>query len=357
MSYDPFGVATDPAYTDTVDPGGIPAPAEPRFVRSSGGGTRTFGVDAGEGADPVGSTLLSRIFNSSRQTTSKHGYYDPRLGTYVPPGSPINVKGADTGGDYVGGDSTIGWYQDPNTGEWIRVTPNGIRSTGADFPANLTQREAEEWVSRVPGVVGFPTGENGELLDITETGSGSGSGSGSGRAAPQFLAPNYMPPPEEQVRDQVKAYVVATTGTARKELIDQGVREYLAADRANYDAQVTAERGRVLNQTVSTITSTDPWSAVKTAVQGSSAYKVIHNLRPESVDEMEWVTSRQGKLRQLGLSAEQSERLGIMQSQAGSNDEAIVDAAEMQFNADTGRLLSSQRDSLKRKASAVLGLV
>lgn len=175
---------------------------------------------------------------------------------------------------------------------------------------------------------------------------GSGStgrrGSGSGAAAPVYEAPNRA-----ALEEQVKTYVVATTGTANKQLIDKAVDAALDADRREFDRRVADAGGEVI----------DPTQYVKEVVRNSAQYQTIHALRPESVDELEWVVGRQETLRQLGLSASRAESLGIKQAQVGSNTEALVDAAEMQFNSDTGRLLRAQRERLKQSAMAAVSLV
>ena len=166
-----------------------------------------------------------------------------------------------------------------------------------------------------------------------------GGGGGRGVAGPTYQAPDSA-----TVRENMKAYVVAVTGTADKDLIERATNEYLAKDKARFQASDAPQ-------------DIDPLQAAYGVVRNSAQYKTIHTLRPDSVDEMEWVVDRQAKLRQLGLSGQSAERLGIKQAQAGATDEALVAAAGMQFNADTGRLLAVQRDGLKRSASAALRLI
>ena len=165
-----------------------------------------------------------------------------------------------------------------------------------------------------------------------------GSGGGGGSAAA-----TYVPPDEGSVREQVKAYVVATTGTASKTIVDAAVARYMEAAKQSFDQRDTQ--------------GIDPYFAMQEVVRASSAYKAVNRLRPESVDEMEWVAGRQAKLRQLGLSAVRAEQVGIEQSIAGSSDEALIDAAQTAQVQETGRLLSSQRDELKRSAMAAARLM
>lgn len=173
-------------------------------------------------------------------------------------------------------------------------------------------------------------------------GGGGGGGRGGGGTPPAYTSPN-----RDALAQAIKTYVVAVTGTNRPDLVEASVNAYLSADRKAWDQQVAGKGGEEI----------DPMQAVYSLVRGSAPYKSIHKLRPESVDELDWVTSRQGKLRSVGLSDARSEALGISQATVGSNDEALVGAAEMQFNADTGRMLQTQRDALKRAGSAAMGLL
>lgn len=218
------------------------------------------------------------------------------------------------------------------------------------FKAGVTDRgpySRDQWERDAANLADFDDSQ--DLINVGfknpfVSGGMARGGRGGGRGG---LAPVYESPNRQALEQTIKSYLVAVTGTNRPELLRQAVDAYLANDRKEFDRQVAGTGGEQI----------DPMQAVYGVIRGSNEYKVIHELRPDSVDELDWVTSRQGKLRQIGLSANQSERLGIMQAQVGSNDDAIVDAAEMQFNTDTGRLLRSQRESLKQSARAVVGLV
>jgi len=169
-----------------------------------------------------------------------------------------------------------------------------------------------------------------------------GSGGGGGRYGGGAMADVYIEPDMNEVEDLVKSYVVAVTGTLRQGILDGAIKVWLDADRKNFDNP---------NQDV------NPNAAVKEFVRGTDIYKHVHQLRPESVDEMQWVTGRQGQLRQLGLSAELAERVGIDMSEVGAAGPATQRGGEMAQVGATGRLLSSQRERLKGKASAALALV
>lgn len=156
-------------------------------------------------------------------------------------------------------------------------------------------------------------------------------------------APVYQAPDRAAVEDYAKSYVVAVTGTVDKTILEKAVDAYMAADKSNFGRKGGSEK--------------DPITAMKNTVRGTASYRDIHTLRPESVDEMEWVTGRQAKLRQLGVSSQRSEQLGVAQARVGSNDEALLAAGEMQFNSDTGRLLAEQRNKLQAAGRAAMGLI
>lgn len=245
-------------------------------------------------------------------------------------------------------------------GNFKFVVTNPTRKSGVDqftyswavneglLPSGLTRQGIGAWAERLQN-------SYNERF-VFEQPSGGGRGGGGG-AAPVYVAPNYGRPDEATVQEQVKAQVVATLGTLNQSLIDRAVEEYMAKDREAFDQQNEAERARFGSKAGGEFQQVDPWSAALAVIRGSAEYKDLHSLRPEGVDEMEWVAGRQDTLRQIGLTAGSAENLGIDQARVGSTNEALVDAGEMQFNADSGRLLRHQRESLKQSASAVLGLL
>ena len=80
-------------------------------------------------------------------------------------------------------------------------------------------------------------------------------------------------------------------------------------------------------------------------------------MRPDSVDEMDWVVDRQAALRQIGLSGRRAEEVGIEMAAAGATTEALVLGGSIAQQVGTGRQLQVMRDKLKRSAGAALGVV
>ena len=182
------------------------------------------------------------------------------------------------------------------------------------------------------------TDPNQGFLDFIEQFLNAQASGGGGGAR----GPTYQRPDEAAVRDGIKAFQVAVTGSLDDALLDQSTDTYMASHRKNFD-----NPGQEFN----------PIQAAQDVIRNSSTYKDIHSLRPESSDEMAWVTSQQGRLRMVGLSAEQSETLGISLARVGSSAEATESAGERAFFGATGRVAKEQRESLKRTASTVMGLL
>lgn len=263
-----------------------------------------------------------------------------------------SFTGSNSGGGNQIADGRIMWY-DPATGEpvtWAEVKSlaraSGGYVGGFQFDPGIS---IEEWYDKSGGgqswaeIFSYAVGTEVEGIDQFQFGSDGSSGSGSGSGRSSAVEATYIPPPAETVRDQVRSYVIATTGTANQEVIDSAMKTFMDADRQAFDQRETAQ--------------IDAWQQMKETVRGTRAYRAVNDGRPDSVDEMDWVTGMQAKLRSIGLSATKAETLGISGAIAGNTDEALVDAAEMQQVQSTGRMLKSQRDSLKRSAASVARLV
>ncbi len=185
---------------------------------------------------------------------------------------------------------------------------------------------------------GNDTGKtDASVIDLDGLGAGLGSGFGSSSFGAVYQAPD-----EDAVKEALQGFQVAVTGQLDDLLLDQAVAEYLTTHKQDFD-DPNAQH--------------DPFQAAKVIIRGSESYKDIHKLRPESENELAWVTTQQGRLRTLGLTSEQSEQLGIKLARVGASQEAAQDAGNTAFFKNTGRVAKDQRDSLKSSARAVLGLL
>ncbi len=183
---------------------------------------------------------------------------------------------------------------------------------------------------------GGPGPNAGQEIPLNLPGSGGGLG-GFGSVGPVYQAPD-----EDAVKEALQGFQVAVTGQLEEELLDEAVATYLTTHKKDFD---------------DTGAQHDPFVAAKKIIRGSASYKDIHELRPESENELAWVTTQQGRLRTLGLTSAQSEQLGIKLARVGASQEAANDAGSVAFLKATGRVASDQRDSLKRSARSVMSLL
>jgi hypothetical protein len=145
------------------------------------------------------------------------------------------------------------------------------------------------------------------------------------------------------VGEVVKGYVVATTGKIHQDLIDQGIATFNEKHRLGWDLRESQE--------------VDPMAAVKDMVRADKRYTGPHTLRPESVDELEWIGQRQRALSAFGVAAGKEEQLGIDLATMGAGGSGVRGVAESQMFADSGRLAKSQRDQLVSRASVAMRLI
>ncbi len=166
---------------------------------------------------------------------------------------------------------------------------------------------------------------------------GGGGGRGGGGGGVKYVAPD-----KAAVEEAVANYVVAVTGMKHSHIIAAGVKKYMEEARRGFKLRESQD--------------VDPMQAVKALVRGTAEYKHVNKNRPDSVDELDWVSSAQGKLRSLGLAADAAQALGIEQASIGAADNDLIDAAGIRAFADTGRLLDVQRQELKNVVRGVARL-
>ncbi len=233
------------------------------------------------------------------------------------------------------------WVTIDNSADVLRMLrASGYRGmwfpTGAGLTDFIQNRSGEIKVYRAFNEWWNDTGRNPQADPTLPPGPpGGGSGFGS-------IGPIYQAPDEGAVKEALQGFQVAVTGQLEEELLDSAVAEYLEVHKKDFD---------------DTGGQHDPFLAAKVIIRGSASYKDIHELRPESENELAWVTTQQGRLRTLGLTSDQSEQLGIKLARVGANQTAAQEAGEKSFLFSTGRVHKDQRDSLKSTARQVLGLL
>jgi hypothetical protein len=132
-------------------------------------------------------------------------------------------------------------------------------------------------------------GHAGQYRDIDsalfgDPAGGSGSGSGRGRSGGGGGGPVYVAPDRRVVEEFVKDKMIVLTGKNQpefKKVVDDYMRDH----------KKMAEGASV-----------DPKATVMEGIRGLDEYKRIHKMRQESQDESTWISVRQQRLEQLGLS-------------------------------------------------------
>lgn len=217
----------------------------------------------------------------------------------------------------------------------------GFLGPGATWNDYLEQTQLSSALDRYLLDTGIDAPPGSQLPSQFDLGLEPSTGSGRGRRGTGAAAAVYVALDRAAVEENMRAYVIAATGEQDANIVKGASDAWLAADRANFNSAAPK----------------DPNVAAKSFVRNTAKYKDLHELRDPSEDELDWVTSRQGKLRSLGLSSSRAAALGIQQARVGSDDAALQRAAEATEVTDTGRLLDSQRERLKAKGRAALELI
>ena len=323
-----------------------------KFFSTFGAGLFDLGgvvVDTAAKTDDLGRAAGERITSLFGQTLGPDnlfgssqgaGFPEPTQQTARIPGSILRMDGSQRMTLKLPSGDSIVMSVDEAIATWPHLAraKGGGAITYGDFPVFRNLAEAALRADAQRGA--FQAQTKQRKIDtenkIPRTGGGGGGGGGA-------IGPVYVKPDQRAVREQVKNYVVATLGKLNDGLINDATQKYMAAHKGAFNKRETE--------------AVDPWQDVQAVVRGDAGYKAIHGLRPEGVDEMEWVTSDQGLLRQLGLSAKASEQVGINTATSGASDQAVQTAGQVAQQGSTGRLLEVQRDSLARSASAVARLI
>ncbi len=290
---------------------------EADFFGRGGPTAPTIRDDSG---DRSGNTQASRILNMR--------LFRLPDGTWITPRNMAEVLAKlRKGGTDQDGNRLLGYR-----GPWFPTIP-------ADVPAFM---QSDQFIKVFRGLTAFlatgqPPGSKTPPVVFDPTGFGDPAGGGFGSIGPVYQAPD-----EAAVKEALQGFQVAVTGQLDDPLLDKAVAEYLTTHKQDFDDKNVQH---------------DPFQAAKTIIRSSESYKDIHKLRKESVDELSWVTTQQGRLRTLGLTSEQSEQLGIKLARVGASQEAAEDAGNTAFFKSTGRVAKDQRDSLKASARSVLGLL
>ena len=252
---------------------------------------------------------------------------------------PTQAARALTGSGYLGDQSGSGYY---GLGE----AAARLYDEGRDYRADILLESEFTTVSagHFENVNPFGVPEtSGELAPggPTETGISfedalaSIGGGGGGFSYPE---PVYEPPDRREVEDQVRGILAALVGVANNDRLQRLTDKYMAAHkRAWENPQIGLE----------------PRMDVYEDIRNSKDYQNIHKLRPDTVEEADWVSQRVFLGERYGLSATAAQTFGINQAIAGTSQGNIEDAASMFQTQRSGRLQGSILDRVRENTTSM----
>ena len=164
---------------------------------------------------------------------------------------------------------------------------------------------------------------------ITSGGRGGGGG-----------GPKYVSPMREEVEDTVKAMLTALTGDEPEELLQQYTDQWLASDRAAFDVRLTGGEGINPNQ------------VILEAIRQQDDYLSIHKLRAPGDSETKWISDRQNRLTQLGVSSKDADERAVWLAQTGT---ALTDIDVGAFQGSKGRKDITLFNKIGKAAQQVVG--
>ena len=237
-----------------------------------------------------------------------------------------------TGGGFIGWDAN----GNPVSGDW------GLGSAINDLVAEGRTGLAESLLEAEMGMTVFPN----EEMTAPQF---------AGTAPPQFnydpkptggpnygsvpSAPVYAPPDRREVRDEVRGIMAALVGFADKPRLEGLTDVYMASHKKSWE---NPELGL------------SPSADVYERIRQSSDYQRIHELRPDTVEEADWVSQRVYLGEQNGLSATRAQRFGVQQATAGAAITDIADAASVQNFALTGQHGGSFFDRIRANSTQMI---
>lgn len=187
------------------------------------------------------------------------------------------------------------------------------------------------WYGQQAGDVPFDTG-----IDTSGGYSGGYGGGGGGG----YAGPIYVSPDRRTIEDAMKAQLYALTGTADESRIQSLTDSYLKAHKQSWEIRQAGGE------------DVDPNQTTLDMIRSQADYKQIHKLRPESEDEMRWLSDRRNRLEQLGVDAKDAEERSITMAQIGASPYKIETGG---FQYSKGRKDITLFRQLQQSASAIAG--
>lgn len=220
------------------------------------------------------------------------------------------------------------WISDPVTGERGQISyEQAIRAGVLD--KGLTVFDLQNATI---------SGDLQASVDKAVLGGGGGGYSGGGGAT----GPVYVKPDQRLVEEGVKASLVALAGKADPGQLSELVSLYMSEHRRSWDLQDSEQ--------------VDPMESVKAKIRDTSEYKAIHQLRPDSSDEYDWVSSRIGALKRAGVTDSLAEELGISQATVGASDADAATAGNVATFSQSGQQLDELKNRMRNSMYGVLSV-
>lgn len=166
---------------------------------------------------------------------------------------------------------------------------------------------------------------------------GRGRRGGGGRAAPVFVGSVRA-----DIEEQMRMYLISMVGQADDGRIKQLADLVQNIERHNFDNPAEPR-------------SID--SEVRTVVRNYDDYKRIHELRPDNVDEAQWISSQAGALLRAGLDPQFVDQRAIQAAQVGASQDDVASFANVATVQQTGRALPGFVNNFRAAAQAIAEIV
>ena len=155
-----------------------------------------------------------------------------------------------------------------------------------------------------------------EQLNVPTSAPTGGGGRG-------FSRPVYQPPDRREVEENVRNYLsLVLADTSNKSLINELTDLYMSEHKRSFDNPGIGLR---------------PWFSVKERVQALEEYDKLHALRPDTINEEDWVSQFQGLIDQAGIPANLRDQTARNFAQIGATIPAATGGVYRQREMQTGR--------------------
>ena len=153
----------------------------------------------------------------------------------------------------------------------------------------------------------------------------------------------YVAPDRGLVEQAIQATLVALVGTSSQARVGLLADLFVGEHRRSFDSRKAVQ--------------IDPMDSVMERIRGFAEYKSIHALRPESMNEMTWVSDRRGALLRAGVTPQAAEELAIEQATVGATEAEAARAGEVATFAGTRQVLPGFFRSMQSAATAAARLL